>query len=110
MVSPLSTRSRCRRLHLSGGASRFRAGALGQWSEKKAPEGRWRSCGYEELLQRDKVSLDIFWLEDESLEDSANLPAPEVIAGEIVDDLRAALEQFEAIQTDLSRKGGASRD
>ncbi|HEX8438991.1 HsdM family class I SAM-dependent methyltransferase [Archangium sp.] len=76
------------------------------WSEKKAPEGRWRSYGYEELLQRDKVSLDIFWLKDESLEDSANLPAPDVIAGEIVDDLRAALEQFEAIQTDLSRRGG----
>ena len=75
------------------------------WSEKKAPEGRWRSYGYEELLQRDKVSLDIFWLKDESLEDSANLPAPDVIAGEIVDDLRAALEQFEAIQTDLSRIG-----
>ncbi|MGE6759049.1 N-6 DNA methylase [Corallococcus interemptor] len=76
------------------------------WSEKKAPEGRWRSYDYEELLQRDKVSLDIFWLKDESLEDSANLPAPDVIAGEIVDDLRAALEQFEAIQTDLSRIGG----
>ncbi len=76
------------------------------WSEKKAPEGRWRAFGYEELLQRDKVSLDIFWLKDESLEDSASLPAPEVIAGEIVDDLRAALEQFEAIQTDLSRLGG----
>lgn len=76
------------------------------WSEKKAPEGRWRSYDYEELLQRDKVSLDIFWLEDESLEDSASLPAPEVIAGEIMDDLRAALEQFEAIQTDLARRGG----
>ncbi|RKH71023.1 SAM-dependent DNA methyltransferase [Corallococcus interemptor] len=76
------------------------------WSEKKSPEGRWRSYSYEELLQRDKVSLDIFWLKDESLEDSANLPAPDVIAGEIVDDLRAALEQFEAIQTDLSRIGG----
>ncbi|MFE8596940.1 hypothetical protein [Archangium violaceum] len=80
------------------------------WSQKKAPEGRWRSYGYEELLQRGKVSLDIFWLKDESLEDSANLPAPDVIAGEIVDDLRAALEQFEAIQTDLSRRGGAPRD
>lgn len=76
------------------------------WSEQKTPEGRWRSYSYAELLQRDKVSLDIFWLKDESLEDSSNLPAPDVIAGEIVDDLRAALEQFEAIQTDLSRIGG----
>lgn len=49
------------------------------------------------------MSLDIFWLKDESLEDSASLPAPDVIAGEITEDLRAALEQFEAIQADLSR-------
>jgi type I restriction enzyme M protein len=73
------------------------------WSEKKA-DGRWRSFGIDELLTRDKVSLDIFWLKDESLEDSANLPAPEVIAAEIAEDLRSALEQFEAIQADLARK------
>ncbi len=72
------------------------------WTEKK-PEGRWRAFGIDELLARDKVSLDIFWLKDESLEDSANLPAPEVIAAEIAEDLRAALEQFEAIQADLLR-------
>jgi len=73
----------------------------GSWSEKK-PEGRWRAFTYQDLLQRDKVSLDIFWLKDESLEDSANLPAPDVIAAEIADDLRMALEQFEAIQNDLT--------
>jgi type I restriction enzyme M protein len=73
------------------------------WSEKK-PEGRWRAYGIDELLARDKVSLDIFWLKDESLEDSANLPAPDVIAAEIAEDLRAALEQFEAIQADLARR------
>ncbi len=72
------------------------------WSEKK-PEGRWRAFGIDELLARDKVSLDIFWLKDESLEDSANLPAPDVIAAEIAEDLRAALEQFEAIQADLAK-------
>jgi type I restriction enzyme M protein len=49
------------------------------------------------------VSLDLFWVKDESLADSANLPAPDVIAGEIVEDLRTALEQFEAIQLDLTR-------
>ncbi len=48
-------------------------------------------------MARDKVSLDIFWLRDESLEDSANLPDPEVIAAEIMDDLQAALEQFRLI-------------
>ena len=72
------------------------------WSEKN-PTGRWREYTYEQLLQRDKVNLDIFWLKDESLEDSANLPDPDVIAGEIVEDLRTALEQFEAIQSDLGR-------
>jgi type I restriction enzyme M protein len=72
------------------------------WSEK-SPEGRWRAYGIEELLARDKVSLDISWLKDDSLEDSANLPDPDVIAAEIAEDLRAALEQFEAIQADLAR-------
>ncbi len=48
-------------------------------------------------MQRDKISLDIFWLKDESLEDSANLPDPDVIAADIIEDLRTALEQFEAI-------------
>lgn len=66
------------------------------WSEDN-PNGRWRSYSYEELMQRDKTSLDIFWLKDESLEDSANLPDPDVIAADIIEDLRTALEQFEAI-------------
>jgi hypothetical protein len=47
-------------------------------------------------------SLDIFWLKDDSLEDSANLEDPDVIAAEIVEDLRAALEEFELILGDLS--------
>ena len=70
------------------------------WSPE-TPEGRWRPFAYEELLARDKVSLDLFWLKDESLEDAAALPDPDVIAAEIVEDLRAALEQFAAIQADL---------
>lgn len=53
------------------------------------------------LLKRDKVSLDIFWLKDESLEDSANLPDPDVIATEIAEDLEAALDQFAQIASDL---------
>ncbi len=71
------------------------------WTEER-PEGRWRAYRLEDLLARDKVSLDILWLKDESLEDSANLPSPGVIAAQIAEDLRAALEQFEAIATDLS--------
>ena len=72
------------------------------WSEKK-PDGRWRAYDYEELMNRDKAGLDIFWLKDESLEDSANLPDPDVLAQEIVDDLAAALEQFREIATDLGQ-------
>ena len=71
------------------------------WSEDDAT-GRWRSFTYDELLQRDKLSLDIFWPRDESLEDSADLEDPDVIAAEIAKDLRAALEQFEEIQFDLA--------
>lgn len=73
------------------------------WSDKK-PDGRWRSYDYVELVARDKASLDIFWLKDESLEDSANLPNPDIIAQEIVDDLEAALEQFRLIANDLGEK------
>ncbi len=52
-------------------------------------------------MKQDKVNLDIFWLRDESLEDSANLPALEIIAREIADNLESALEQFSAIYQDL---------
>ena len=57
------------------------------WEEKKNPEGRWRVFTYEEIVARDKCSLDIFWLKDESLEDSSKLPDPHVLAAEIADDL-----------------------
>ena len=63
---------------------------------------RFRRFSYEDLLKRDKVNLDIFWLRDESMEDTANLPPPDEIADEIVEDLRAALEQLEEIAADLS--------
>ena len=64
--------------------------------ERKETE-RFKSFAYEDLIKRDKVSLDIFWLKDDSLEDSANLPDPDVIAAEIVEDLQAALDQFAQI-------------
>jgi type I restriction enzyme M protein len=54
--------------------------------------GRWRSYTYNELLARDKASLDLFWLRDETLEDTTNLPALDVLVAEIIVDLRAALE------------------
>lgn len=73
------------------------------WSEKNH-EGRWRAFSYDEIVARDKVSLDLFWLRDESLEDSANLPDPNILAQEIADDLRSALGQIEDILGDLERR------
>jgi type I restriction enzyme M protein len=73
------------------------------WSEKK-PEGRWRAYTYDEIVARDKASLDVFWLRDESIEDSANLPEPHVLAEEIADDLRASLEQIEDVLADLQAR------
>jgi type I restriction enzyme M protein len=76
------------------------------WSEEN-PEGRWRVFTYDELMSRDKANLDIFWLRDESLEDSANLPDPDVLAREIMEELKAALEQFSGIVEEL---GGEESD
>lgn len=70
------------------------------WSEGN-PDGRWRCFPYDELVKRDKLNLDIFWIKDESLEESENLPDPDVLAQEIADDLEAALEQFSQIVNGL---------
>jgi len=66
------------------------------WSADN-PEGLWRAFDYDEIIRRDNANLDIFWLKDESLEDSENLPQPHVSAQTIADDLQTALEQFSAI-------------
>ena len=66
------------------------------WSEE-TPDGRWRAYSREELLQRDKASLDVFWLKDASMTDLENLPEPEVLADEIMENLRSALSSFEAV-------------
>jgi len=72
------------------------------WNRYKRKESeRFKSFGYRDLLKRDKVNLDIFWLKDESLEDSASLPDPAVITQEIADDLQSALDQFDTILSDL---------
>jgi type I restriction enzyme M protein len=70
--------------------------------ERKESE-RFKGFAYDDLMKRDKVNLDIFWLKDDALEESANLPAPEIIAQEITDDLEAALEQFATIADDLKK-------
>lgn len=70
------------------------------WSDDN-PQGRWRGYDYAGLAARDKASLDIFWLRDETLEDSDNMPAAGVIAAEIFEGLEAALEQMQLITEDL---------
>jgi type I restriction enzyme M protein len=74
------------------------------------PDGRWRVYDYEGLIARDKASLDIFWLRDDSLVDSDNLPPPAVIAREIIEDLEAALEQFRLIEADLADQSRAGEE
>jgi type I restriction enzyme M protein len=66
------------------------------WSES-TPEGRWRKYSYEEIIARDKTSLDITWLKDKSLADLDNLPDPDVLAEEIVENLESALDGFKNI-------------
>ena len=56
---------------------------------------------YDELIARDKANLDITWLRDESLEETENLPEPAVLAREIMEDLKVALEQFSSIAEEL---------
>jgi len=73
------------------------------WSEQN-PEGRWRCYGYDELLERDKLSLDLFWIKDRSLTDTDSLPAPGILATELADDLETILEQFIKIAAKLSGK------
>ncbi len=86
------------RSHLEDFVACYNAADRGRREETE----RFRRFSYDELIKRDKVSLDIFWLRDESMEDTASLPAPDVIAEEIVEDLRAALEQLEEIAGDLA--------
>jgi type I restriction enzyme M protein len=69
---------------------------------------RFRPFTYDELIARDKASLDIFWLRDESLEDTDNLPAPHIIAAEIVEDLEAALAEFVEIAQTLPQQSASS--
>jgi len=76
------------------------------WSEAN-PEGRWRCYDYDELLKRDKLSLDLFWIKDKSLTDTDALPAPDILATEIADDLEAALEQFTKIAARLGNRASA---
>jgi type I restriction enzyme M protein len=67
------------------------------WEAQTNPDGRWRKFSYEEIVARDKTSLDIFWLKDQSLADLDNLPEPDDLAAEIVENLEAGLASFRGI-------------
>lgn len=73
------------------------------WSDENS-EGRWRKFSYSEIMERDKTNLDIFWLRDKSLTDLDNLPDPEVIANDIIENLEASLESFREIMATLDGK------
>ena len=67
------------------------------WHPEKHPDGRWRKFTYEELTARDKTSLDVFWLKDRSLADLDNLPEPDELAEEIIENLEAGLSSFREV-------------
>jgi type I restriction enzyme M protein len=67
------------------------------WDAERTPEGRWRKFSYEELITRDKASLDIFWLKDKSLTDLDNLPEPDDLAEEIIENLESGLNSFREV-------------
>ncbi len=72
------------------------------WHEIDNPEGRWRKFSYEQIVARDKTSLDIFWLKDKSLADLDNLPEPDELAGAIIENIEAGLASFRTIAAALS--------
>jgi len=73
------------------------------WSDAN-PEGRWRKFEYDDIITKDKTSLDISWLKDNSLADLDNLPDPDVLAAEIIENLEAGLESFKTIVAALNNK------
>ncbi len=73
------------------------------WHEIENPEGRWRKFSVEQILARDKTSLDIFWLKDKSLADLDNLPEPDDLVLEIIDNLEAGLNNFRSVANALQQ-------
>ncbi|MEK6615173.1 MAG: class I SAM-dependent DNA methyltransferase [Bacteroidota bacterium] len=71
---------------------------------KRKETERFKKFTYKELIERDKSSLDLFWLKDDSLGDMDNLPDPDVLAVEIADNLEAGLLNFRKIVKQLAKK------
>lgn len=73
------------------------------WSEEN-PDGRWRKFSIDEILKRDKTSLDIFWVKDQSLADLDSLPEPDVLAADILDNLQSAIDSFKELRSLLEHE------
>lgn len=73
---------------------------VASWSDA-TPEGRWRAYSREDLLARDKASLDLFWLTDKSLTDPDNLPEPDDLAEDIIENLEALLQSLRSVLASL---------
>jgi type I restriction enzyme M protein len=69
---------------------------------ESTPEGRWRKFSYDEIMARDKINLDIFWLKDKSLADLDNLPDPDILANEIIENIEAGLASFREIMETIN--------
>lgn len=90
-----------RREHLQDFVDCFKPGAR----DKRVESERFRCFAYDDLIARDKTNLDIFWLKDDSVEDAADLPAPEVLAREILEELESAMSEIQAVIAALGSDG-----
>jgi len=100
----MNTSTLIRKLWNYGNVLRDDGMSYGDYVEQ--PDGRWCAYSYDELIARDKAGLDIFWLKDESLADSENLPPPEVIAQEIVESLGSTARSISSRV--ISSRGGTA--
>lgn len=72
------------------------------YNEETNPDGRWRKYDYKDIIARDKTSLDIFWLKDKSLTDLDNLPDPDILAAEIIENIESGLNSFKEIMETIN--------
>lgn len=79
--------------------------AWGGRDRQRVESERFRRFAYEDLLKRDKLNLDLFWLKDANATDADGLPPPDEIAADIVDSLEVTLERFQLVAAKLAPQG-----
>ena len=89
------------RAHLEEFVQAYKSGEI----NKRVESERFKKFTYEELLERDKTNLDIIWLKDDLIINPDDLPAPDVIAEEIIENLEAAMVEFEGLLASLRKEG-----